>query len=316
VFKDVITLCNQQWVGVRAATGSFPGMKLATTAHTDLTPDDVKMIARTIDAAGIRKVVVHGLSPASARYLPALKSALPHVRMFGVWHGTFAAWAHDSERELARQFLELATRGVFERIHFMRRGAHIVHPKAWPHLLPNLPPDVPFRRRSPAFATQPVTCLFGSWNNTWKNAYTNVIGALASPAVGKVMSYAPLDATGTDAKRLINIAFGDRNSHFEVLANVDLCLNATVVDCHPMLELEAIAVNTPTLRSNLDLDFDTGSAYAELMTVDSPHDAAAIARHIDHIAGVPAIELEALTADYRALVTRTSFERYADFLGT
>ncbi len=314
-FDAVLLVYNQQWVGIRAAVGCFPGTKLALSTQADLGVDQIKDIAAEVHVRGIRKVLVHGFSEPMTRSLPALKAALDGIPFYGVWHGSFAAWAFDHERDLAAKYLTLADMGVFRRIHLMRTGAHVVHSRAWPHLLPNVPPRVPIQRRRKAFARPPFTALFPSWNNTWKNLYANLYAAAASNAISRILTYSAVNLPHFDGRAaLTQIPYGSRAAHFDTLATVDLCLNATIVDCHPMVELEALAVDTPTLRSSLDLDFDSGHPYPALMTVDSPHDASAMARRIQRIASTPPDELAAILSDYRDLVTRTSFERYGAFL--
>lgn len=315
VFADVLAVFNQQWVGIRAAVGGFPVAKLALSARAELGAEHIKEIAAEARERGIRRVLVHGFSDPMSRSLPALKEALDGVPFYGVWHGSLAAWALDHERDLAARYLRLATSGVFHRIHFMRTGAHVVHRKAWPHVLPNMPPNVRLRRIKSPFQRRPYRALFPSWNNTWKNLYTNIYAATASGAIDNVLTYSTFDMPYFDGQtHVTQVDYGSRADHFATLSDVDLCLNATIVDCHPMVELEAMAVDTPTLRSSLDLDFDKVHPYAALMTVDSPHDVAGIAKRIEHIASVPSEEMLAMLRSYRDLVTSTSLERYADFL--
>lgn len=314
-FADVLLVFNQQWVGIRAAAGGFPGTKLAVSAQVELGAEHIKEIAAEARERGIRKVLVHGFSDPMSRSLPALKEALEGVPFYGVWHGSLAAWALDHERDLAMRYLSLATSGVFHRIHIMRTGAHVVHRKAWPHVLLNVPPNIRVNRTKPPFQRRPLRALLPSWNNTWKNLYANLYAAAASGAIDNILTYSAFELPNYDGRtKVTKVAYGSRADHFDTLAGVDLCLNATIVDCHPMVEVEAMAVDTPTLRSNLDLDFDKVHPYAALMTVDSPHDIVGIAKRIDRIASVPSEEMLAMLRSYRDLVLSTSFERYADFL--
>lgn len=313
-FDSVLTLCTQEWVGVRAASASFPGHKLAVSKNAQWTTQAVRQVLHELDRLSTRTLVVQGFSSGLANLLVALRVARPELKICAVWHGTMAAWCFDEERDLARRFLELTERNVLDRVHFLRRGLHALHPKCFAPLLPNLPPVVTPHRLAPAWSTKPGTCLFASWNNVWKNMYANLAGAASSRSVERIFSYGAVEGLSVWASRLKVVEFGSRERHFSFLGSVDLVLNATINDCIPMVELEALAVGTPTLASPLDLDFGTGHPLRRLCTVDSPHNVAEIAARINAIADCPADELGQMIEDYRGLVTRTSFERYGQFI--
>ena len=312
-FSDVLSVMTQQWVGIRAATGSFPGRKLAVSKDIAWTDAEVRRVCELIDAGGIRKVVLQGASFVTLDLLAALRVEMPELKIFGVWHGTLAAWAFEEERRLAQCFFDLATAGVFDRIALLRRGMHNLHPRAVPYLLPNLPPMVAHKRLAEPFSGERVTCLFGSWNNQWKNMHANLLAATLCERVDAVLTYAAAEIPAHLPQKARMLPYGSREAHLTNLAMADLALNVTVVDCHPMVELEALAVGTPTLRGELDLDFGEDHPFSQLLTVASPHDIGAIVDRIEAVASVPSRELSAIVEDYRRLVVRTSLERYGRF---
>jgi len=313
-FEGVLTVFTQEWVGIRAAAGSFPGHKLAISKSIFWISEDLVRIFDQIDSLRIRTVVVHGFSFPLVEFLVALRAARPDLRICGVWHGTVAAWCLDEERLLAGKFLELASRGVFDRIHIMRKGSEALHPRAFAPLLPNLPLRTSIARTAPAWSNRPVRCIFPSWNNPWKNLYTNIAAAACSDQVGIIGTYAGVEYSGPGRDKLTRINYSDRETHLRMLASCDLALNVTVVDCHPMVEMEAISVGTPTLRANLELDFEAGHPYSKIFTTTSAHNVVGICKQISQISSVPAGEIDEIVADYRSLVVRTSFERYGEFL--
>lgn len=313
-FDDVLTVCTQEWVGIRAACGSFPGHKLAITKYHQWSASEMMQVLDRIGQLGTKTVLAQGLSPGLASFLVALRSSMPELKIYGVWHGSLAAWCHDEERALVTRFLSMADRGVYHRIHFLKRGMHLLHAKAHEPLLPNPVPSYDGIRLKRSFQAKPLTCLFGSWNNAWKNMYSNIVGAAASENVGKVISYAPVEYDGPGFKKIVTAPFSSRENHLTLCSTCDLILNATIVDCHPMLELEGLAVGTPSLRSNLDLDFGQNHPYERLFTITAQHNPAAIKAKIDELTRFNAAEIADLVLDYKKLVTGTSFERYADFL--
>jgi len=314
VFDHVVTLFTQQWVGIRASAGSLPGAKLAIGKAAQMGPSQVRELLQILEDLKVHTVLVHGLSDGVIRAVHAIRIARPELRICAIWHGALAAWSLDEERGMAQRLFELATEGVFDSISVMKRGAHVLHPKAVPYLVPNFPPTVSLRRLRPAGSSEKRTALFGSWNNTWKNMYANVAGAALSRSIDEVISYSDVDGHLVDSSKIRRAHYRNRSHHFALLANVDLVLNATVVDCHPMVEMEALAVGTPVLRGPLDLDFGQETAFEKLLTVQSPHNIAEIVETIDRISSVPADEMADIIADYKQLVMTTAIGRYADFL--
>lgn len=313
-FEGVLTVFTQEWVGVRAAAGSIPGAKLAISKSAVLDPPTIAALLNFLDDKKIHTVLVQGFSEGLMRAAKAVRIGRPETRICAVWHGAIAAWCLDDERALANAFLDLASRGVFDAISIMKRGAHLIHPKAVPYLVPNLPPRVGIRRLLAPGAAQKRTALFGSWNNTWKNMYANLLAAALSPRIDEIFTFAKAELPIREAHKIRQTNYGDRAQHFALLSTVDLALNATVVDCHPMIELEAISVGTPVLRAQLDLDFGAGHPFEQLMTVSSPHSIEELVETIERIASVPSSEISDIIEDYRKLVETTSFERYGRFL--
>ena len=314
VFANTLSVFTQEWVGIRAAAGSFPGTKLAISNQTNWTTSELRLVLQRVAAERIEKVVVHGACSPLLDLVQALRIAMPELTIVGVWHGSMAAWSSDEERLLATRFLDMASTGVFDRISLLRRGMHILHPKAVTYLTPNLVPNVEMDRLVHAMARKPINCLFAGWNNHWKNMYANLAAACASDMVGTVLSYAFASLPEPLGRKLDTLPYGTRRQHFASLANTDLVLNVTSVDCHPMVELEALALGTPVLRGQLDLDFGADHPFSRLLTVQSPLDPMSIKERLETAAGTPPQDLADIVADYRALVIETSFKRYGQFL--
>lgn len=313
-FEYTLSVFTQEWVGIRAAAGAFPGAKLAISKQAAWSAPELRRVFHQIETANIRTVLVQGACPPILDFLRALRMAMPELTIVGVWHGTLAAWMSDEEHQLAARFLDLATDGVFDRISLLRRGMHVLHPKAVPYLTPNLVPITDVRRLVPALSRKPLTCIFAGWNNQWKNMYANLVAACASENVGKVLTYAHASLQEPLAAKLDTLPYGTRRQHFAALATTDLVLNASIVDCHPMIEMEALAVGTPVLRGQLDLDFGVDHAFSRLLTVSSPHDPTVMRERIDAVALVRPDEMAEIVRDYASLVVQTSFARYGEFL--
>ncbi len=314
-FEKNLTVFTQEWVGIRAAAGSFPGHKLAISKDAQIGPAQLQRLQTLLKELKIETIVFHGSSNGLLRAAEAFRSIDPSLRICCVWHGALAAWCFDEERAFAATMFSMANDGVFDRISIMKRGAHVLHPKAVPYLLPNLPPVVSFRPlKNQEQKDKKRTVMFAAWNNVWKNMYANVGAAAHSSQVDKIITYSPVDPKLFNTDRIQSVDYQSREQHLARLATIDLVLNVTTVDCHPMVEAEALSVGTPCLRSDLDLDFGRGHIFEQLMTVPNPHNLVSIAETIDKVFAVPAEELRAIVEDYKNLVIETSLNRYSQFL--
>jgi len=313
-FSDTLMIFTQQWVGIRAATGSFPARKLAVSKDTSWSLAEFRRIFDLVQRLGIKRLIAQGGSTATLDLLVALRSEMPELVIVGVWHGTLAAWSSDEERQLSSRFLQLADVGVFDRIALLCSGMHLLNRRAVSYLVPNMPPTVSVARLRKPIDAKPASSLFASWNNHWKNMYTNLVGASASSAIGRVYSYADGHLPGELAEKVQKLDYRGRRENFIQMSLVDIVLNVSIVDCHPMIELEALAVGTPVLRGQLDLDFGEDHDFARTMTVASALDASAIRNRIDYVSGITPGELSEMTEDYRRLVAATSLERYGRLL--
>lgn len=312
VFSNTVFIFTQQWVGIRQACGAFPVSKLAIDGHHRWTAADIIEICKILDRNGIRKIVSHGMAPTTASLLAGIKCHIPEMEISSVWHGTMAGWAFESELRLFQEVVDLAEKDVIRRIGFLRRGMGAVHPAGWRSLLFNVPPLFESGRISMAFDQKPIKCLFGSWNNQWKNMYTNIVGASLSKNVDEVLSYQPVNERIVG--KVSQVGHENFDEHMIRLSTVDLSLNISINDCQPMTELESIAVGTPALRPNLDQKIMNSADYDRLFTVDEYLNAESIRDRIDMLCREnPRYILEVIDS-YRNNLIKASYKAYGDFL--
>lgn len=312
LFEDTIFIFTQQWVGIRQACGAFPVSKLAIDGHHRWTAADIIGICKILERDGIRRIVSHGMAPTTASLLSGIKSYMPEIEILSVWHGTMAGWAFESELRLFQEVIALAEKNVIKRIGFLRRGMGAIHRAGWNSLLFNVPPMIDIKRVSKAFEQKPITCLFGSWNNQWKNMYTNIVGATLSRNVSEVLCYQPVN--GQIVSKVSKVGHENFDEHMIRLSLVDLSLNVSINDCQPMTELESIAVGTPALRPNLDQRIMSSSDYDKLFTVDEYLNAESIRDRIDMLCKEDPKYILEVIESYRANLIEASYKAYGDFL--
>jgi SAM-dependent methyltransferase len=319
-FDGVCHVFHKQWFGMRAAAGALPGHKLALSAEHPLSPAMIEEIANHFEAAKINRVVVHGFSEPVAGFCKGI-AACGVAEMHLVWHGAPAMWVWQAERDLFHAVRRLGEQGILRRIHVMRGGNHaLAGARGWAPQLLNMPPRLPASRPSSSGklvrkAGQVV--LSPSWNLVHKNIFTNVTAALLARGVDRVwVLAADIALPGPEGARIDVLPTLDQSAMLETMRLADIVTNVSLVDCHPMVELEALAVRTPCVRGRLFLDALEDHPYVRLTEVDNALSVDEVRERIEGLVDTPRDEIEGLMADYHLQLVRVSAERYLDFLGS
>jgi len=315
-FDQVLHVFHAEWFGIRAAAGAQPGQKLAITVNRPLTQATLLNIIEASAERGVTRVVAHGMSDNMARLLRAFKAAGGGTRLYGVWHGTMARWSFENELALANQFLGLHKEGVFDRVNFLRIGLDVlVEARVFAPYLFNVPPRVTVERTNLPFTSRPAKGYFPAWNLEGKNFYANLAALQRSEAIDQFFTCTgfqwPPNLPLTKYQGKVQWDWRDQ---FHLLAQMDLAMAVSIVDCHPMVPLEALAVGTPSLTGPLTFDALTEHPFVGLTMVEDPFDVRLIAERIDLVASVDPPELQEMITDFRGELIRVSRQRYSEFL--
>lgn len=314
-FAGVCHVFHQQWFGMRSAAGALPGAKLAVSADHAIGSGDVERIAEELNARNLTKVVVHGFSDTMAMLCRALAAA-SGVSIHLVWHGAPVMWVWEAERRLFFRAKELLDSGVVRRMHVMRHGNEgLLGARGWRRQLLNMPPRLAVGRKLQRRSSG-LTVVSPSWNLIHKNVYTNLYAALLSPNVDKVWVLARDIEVPLEYRRRIEVLPTlDQAAMLETMRLADIVCNVSLVDCHPMVDLEALAARTPCLSGPLYLDTMEGHEYVRMTRVDNVLSMDAIRERIDAIAGIDQTVLMDAMADYHAGIVREAADRYLEFMG-
>jgi hypothetical protein len=312
-FHRVAHVFHQAWHGIRSACGALPGRKIALPHTPQLPAQERRRLAEMLDLWRIRSVVFHGWSPAAEQALGVVLAS--DIPAYVVWHGNLAPLVWSPEGEYFNTVLEHCRAGHFKRAHMLKHGMARMFPNGYGPVLVNRAPMLKRTRPLPAFGGTHRSAIVPALPDIKKNFYTNLLGACASPHLDQVFFYGKLVAQPPGIEKATRIRYGGHEEHLRVVAEMDVCLNVTVIDCHPMVDLEAIATGTPTLSGPLNLGALESHPYTELSVVRNPFDIDEISGRVDRLASVGASELAAVITDYRSSLGKVSTERYADFLG-
>ncbi|WP_367345018.1 methyltransferase domain-containing protein [Stenotrophomonas bentonitica] len=312
---SVCHVLHQEWFGIRAAAGALPGHKLAVSASDRPSVHDIEAVARQFESLGIARIVVHGFSNAMAAWIKGL-SAVGFGHIYLVWHGAPVMWVHHDERRFFSLALQLAKQGYIRRIQGMRGGTHAaIGDIGWSSQIYNMPPN--FNSKTPRHARRHTQAIAfsPSWNLVHKNLSTNVAAAVACPAVDNVWVMASdFQLPYATDKSIEVIPKLDQAQMMETMSLCDIVLNASIVDCHPMVELEALAVGTPSVRGRLGLDALENHDYVRLTEVRDALNVADVSAAIGRILSVPDVEIEGMMNSYSAQLIELSNARYAEFM--
>lgn len=313
-FERVCHVMHQEWHGIRAAAGALPGRKLAISVTHTPTTSEIDLVARWFESNGIERVVIHGFSEAMGAMVTGL-SAIGVSHLSLVWHGAPIMWMHEPERRLFFKAFTLARKGVFRRIQGMRGGTDVVLDRwGWPRQLLNMPPYIhtkPGRTLERAHGI----ALAPSWNLLHKNLTTNVLAAVECDCIEQVWVLAEDFALPHDLHVKIKVLPKlEPQQMLDTMQLANVVLNASLVDCHPMVELESLAVRTPAIRGSLFLDALEDHPYVKLTEVRDVLNVRSVAERISSVHRINRGELEEIMSDYERALISVSAARYSEFL--
>jgi SAM-dependent methyltransferase len=316
--KELDAVCHVfhlEWFGMRAAAGALPGRKLGISSEDRLDAPSIDRILALLRYHAVSRLVVHGFSANTEAFIRAMRAAgFEHIYL--VWHGAPAMWVFKGECELAQRALALVKRGIVRRMHGMRRGMdEVIGKSAYaPQLLnvaPNVPPTLLPRDRPSGGAI----VFSPSWNLLHKNVISNLLAAQIHPKVRQFWTMARDTGLTRDlSSKVKTLSSRSGKEMLETMRQADLIMNVSIVDCHPMVDQEALAVGTPCLRGPLFLDALEDHPYVRLTEVSNPLSVHDISSGISRVLNVAADELDELMRDYSRRIRAVSFARYLDFV--
>lgn len=312
-FDRVLHVFHRQWLGIRAAAGSLPGMKLAINDRGKLGAADIKAIAETITSRRVSRIVIHGTSPNMVELVRKLAAMGLAQSIFIVYHGNITQWCSEQERRFVFSAIDLVRSGSARKLHFMKAGNDIPGLPSSRQLLLNMSPIVPHHYGE---ATRSSNHVLVPGTPGWrKNLFCNALGAAMAPEVERVLHFArDLALPQPFRSKLERIEFVDRRTTLRLMASCIATLYVSIVECHPMVNLESEAVGTPCLRNSLYLDTLEDHEYVSLVEVSDFANPAEISETLHRVISVSRIEMLDLIRDYLSQLNTAAVQRYADFL--
>jgi SAM-dependent methyltransferase len=318
-FEKVLHIFHKDWLGIRAATGSLPGAKLAIPADVDFDRTQILDIHDAIVKNGFERIVIHGVSKNAIALVEFLARRGFGKMVYAVKHGAPALWTSTPERRSAFALIDLLRSSKLRRVHFMKPGFRFPVDGLFQPLLFNFSPKLPerFSIRRRRELIEPAAFAPG-WNLSHKNLYTSILAAAIAAPLRSIWVYGmhgdKLELPSPLSQKLIHQVYSNRESTFELMARASICMNVSLVDCHPMVNVEAQAIGCPCLRGDLHLDALEDHPYVALTKVGDVTSVAEIVEKIDRVLSVPSTEIEAMVRDYQTRSDEVARARYLEFL--
>jgi hypothetical protein len=312
-FARVAHVFHQPWHGIRSAAGTLPGHKIAIPLTRQLGAGDLFKVVSRLHDWKIEKVVFHGFSFAADRVLRAVSAFCSSCYL--VWHGNLSQLVWKPEVKYFERALVACKRGHFRRAHMLKAGMGDILPRSFEPMLLNSPPVTGHVRLVPAFAGTHSVALVPAYTDIRKNLHSSLVGTALSRSIDDVLYYGHIRGAALPAlARCKRIEYAGHDKHLAFLHDVDVMVNVTTIDCHPMVDLEAIAAGAMALTGPLFLDALEDHPFTKLSTMENPFDVREIATRLDHLKAMDNTELNTIISDYTKKLSAVSRERYITFL--
>lgn len=318
-FEKVLHVAHKEWHGIRQATAYGPGRKALIPADSKIGFPEFDALQAAIEREGVDTLVFQGFSFNSDEVLKHIRARFgPDLKIFAITHVTTSQFEHHFEVHMQERLLNRRRYGMIDGLASVKPGFHNVFGDYWKGTILNYAPNLPMDSfPSDSKRVEIYSPLNGDWR---KNVYTNVIAAMMARNVDLVKTaHYPneLDRIlSVEKLRVLGFLHGD--DLLAEMANSALVLMATLAECQPMTQLEALAVGTPSLTGPLQIDEFAGDPLSALCTSDKLDNPGLLSKDIERLVDARLSDpdgMREMIADHLAKRHRLANQHYADFLG-
>lgn len=266
----VVQACHPDWHGVRTAARAFRTPIIESTnfaPHADAIADDLA-------AHDVSTLVVQAWPPGAADLVAATAGRGIEARI--VSHSSMAQHGTDAgEGEAIAEAFALAARGFVQKVGFVKDGlAEAFEAMGLPAAyVPNRSPDLPAYTTTDLGDGVHVGILLDPY---WRKNVTTQLGAAAILGTIAHVNRTPEVAYLDDAE-IVEHGTLPWAQFIGLQASMDLNLNVTLSECHPMLPMESYLTGVPSLISATSSLFRDDPDLYEMTTVPESDNPRAIA---------------------------------------
>ncbi|MEA3511372.1 MAG: hypothetical protein U9R51_08060 [Actinomycetota bacterium] len=270
VDPTVVQVCHPDWHGVRAATRAF---RTPIIESSDFTPF-ADSLADELASHGVSTLVVQAWPPGSTVLIEAVAARDIGTRI--VSHSSMAQHGTDAgEGEAVTEAFGLATRGLVQKVGFVKEGLAdafraMGHPAVY---VPNRSPELPEYETTDLGDGVHVGILLDPY---WRKNVTTQLGAAAILGATAHVNRIP-EVGYLDDLRIVEHGSVPWDAFIGLQASMDLNLNVTLSECHPMSPMESYLSGVPSLVSATSALFRDDPDLYEMTTVTEADNPRAIA---------------------------------------
>ncbi len=317
-FDRVLHLFHAHWHGIRSACACLPGHKLAIGHEGAMDGEFIRHVFGLVFKHRIAAICFQGVSHNSMELANLIRSEFgSSLVMVGVTHVNSAQFEYNFEIEMQRILLQSLRRGILNRIASVKPNFDQVIDLYWPDTIYNCAPNI----SQFAAVTEPdLGAVFIPVENTWrKNLYTNVLAACGSDSVDTVYAVnrpSRLEEI-VDLRKLQITGYLRAMNLYSFMGTVGCLLNATLAECQPMTQLEAMAMGTPCITGPLRLEKMAQhplTALTEAAILDSPLDIRRVLENVLRERRQDEAGFQQLTKDYLSLRLEACIDSYMRLL--
>jgi hypothetical protein len=144
--------------------------------------------------------------------------------------------------------------------------------------------------------------------------HSSLLGAALADQIDNVLYYGKIHGIVPPMKRCKRIQYRGHDHHIALLHEIDVTVNVTTIDCHPMVDLETLGAGGISLSGPLFLDALQTHPYTALTVIENPFSVNDIRDRLVRLCQMSNSELNEIIGDYAAALSRISLERYKTFL--
>ena len=314
-FRDVLHIFHAEWFGIRAAAGSLPGRKIAITSEDSFNENDLYEIKSLIISLNPSKIIFHAMSSNMAAVIYTVSREFESKYLYFVHHGAPSQWFHEPDRKAAFIALEMLDKGILHKVHIMRSGFEYSHKGVFTPLLLNKAPKIDAGNSFSQIISQQCKVFIPGWSGWRKNIYINAYAAALCEDVDAVLAYGhDIILPGELSRKLQYVTFIDRVQTMQLMSSARITMNASLVDCHPMANIESQVLGIPCIQGNLFLDALQDHEYCKFSQVADVNSVTEIRNKIKLCLSESKTYISDLTKDYQRQLDDVSLARYREFL--
>jgi len=265
---------DADWHGIRNASSFAPGHKFSISHLQEPDGELIRHLLGVIYGADIHHVVFQGYSHSAHALVNILARRRPNrVKLYVVAHVATSQFDNSFEPEMLGLLREAHRDGKIRRLASVKPNFRDVAPFFSEILIYNFIPVLP--KHDTESEVDPQTVLVPLENTFRKNLYTNIIAALNSTAVNRIISINQPSFLERlrDISKVEVIGYQRNKRILEWMRSVGCVLNVTYAECQPMTQLEAIACGTACLTGPLNLPVLRElplTSYTQVAAADDP----------------------------------------------